>query len=153
MESWSGEGLALWRARHARLRASNNPTFRPSSTLRRMSEPTESHGPRVEVGRYARLAAARQRGLVVSAKELPHWIEREDGEWVLFVEEDARDTVLLELAAFETEEQERPSARGVLFAEKIPTLSLYVVAWVLSTCFFIPQVGSERWEERDAVLA
>ena len=118
-----------------------------------MPESTEPHGPRVEVGRYERLAAARERGLVVSAKELPHWIEREDDEWVLLVEEDARETVLRELAAFEAEEQERPSARAALFAENIPTLSLYVAAWVVSAFFFVQQVGSDRWEERGAAAS
>lgn len=118
-----------------------------------MSESTEPHGPRVEVGRYERLAAARERGLVVSAKELPHWIEREEDEWVLLVEEDARETVLRELAAFEAEEQARPAARGALIAEKIPTLSLYIAAWILSTFFFVQQVGSDRWEERGAAVS
>jgi membrane associated rhomboid family serine protease len=118
-----------------------------------MSESTEPHGSRVEVGRYLRLAAARERGLVVSAKELPHWIEREDDEWVLLVEEDAREIVLRELSAFEAEEQERPADRGVLLAEKAPTLSLYVAAWVLSAFFFVQQAGSPRWEERGAAAS
>ncbi len=118
-----------------------------------MSESTEPHSPRVEVGRYARLAAARERGLVVSARELPHWIEREDDEWVLLVEEDAHATVLRELAAFEAEEQEQTPMRSAMFAEKIPTLSLYVAAWILSAFFFVQQVGSERWEVRGAAAS
>ena len=64
--------------------------------------------PLAEVGRYRRLKTARERGLVVSAMELPHWIERVSGEFVLFVEESARDRVAAAVAEFEAEERERP---------------------------------------------
>ena len=50
--------------------------------------------PLAEVGRYRRLKAARERGLVVAAMELPHWIERGQGAWILRVEESARDRVI-----------------------------------------------------------
>ena len=113
-----------------------------------MPEPQEPHGPLIEVGRYRRLAEARERGLVVAARELPHWIEREGREWVLRVEEGAGAEVARELAAFEAEERERPVVRGVFPAEKIPTLSLYVAAWVLGTFFFVQQMLDAAWEER-----
>ena len=113
-----------------------------------MPEPQEPHGPLIEVGRYARLAEARERGLVVAARELPHWIEREGGAWVLRVEEDAGAEVARELAAFEAEERERPVVRGVFPAEKIPTLSLYVAGWVLSMFFVAQNYLGAAWEER-----
>ena len=113
-----------------------------------MPEPEEPHGPLIAVGRYGRLAVARERGLVVAARELPHWIEREGDEWVLRVEESAGEEVARELAAFELEERERPVVRGVFPAEKIPTLSLYVAGWVLSMFFVAQNYLGAAWEER-----
>ena len=113
-----------------------------------MPDSQEPHGPLIEVGRYRRLAEARERGLVVAARELPHWIEREGREWVLRVEARDEDEVTRELAAFECEERERPVARGVFPAEKIPTVSLYVAAWVLSMFFVAQNFSSPAWEER-----
>ena len=66
--------------------------------------------PLAEVGRYRRLKAARERGLVVAAMELPHWIVREDGVWLLRVEESERVRVTAALAEFEEEERTRPRA-------------------------------------------
>jgi rhomboid protease GluP len=113
-----------------------------------MPDPKEPHGPLVEVGRYARLADARERGLVVAAKELPHWIEREGEDWVLRVEEDAGEQVRRELEAFEAEERERPAMRSVFPAENIPTLSLYVAAWVMGMFFLVQNLLGPAWEER-----
>lgn len=104
--------------------------------------------PRVEVGRYARLAEARERGLVVSARELPHWIEREGQEWVLFVEEPALAVVTPELAAFEAEQRQRPVERTLLPAGKLPKFSLFVAAWVLSGFFLAQQIAPESRVER-----
>ena len=113
-----------------------------------MPEPQEPHGPLTEVGRYGRLAEARERGLVVAARELPHWIEREGEVWVLRVEEGAGAQVREELAAFEAEERARPAGRGVLPMEKVETLSLYVAAWVLGTFFFVQNMPGSAWTER-----
>lgn len=118
-----------------------------------MSEPQESHGPLIEVGRYARLAAARERALVVSARELPHWIEREGEEWVLRVEAGAVEEVRRELAAFENEERERPSAHPVFPEGKIPTLSLYVAAAVLAVFFAVQNRLGPAWEERGVAVS
>jgi membrane associated rhomboid family serine protease len=115
-----------------------------------VSDPDESHGSLAEVGRYQRLAAARERGLVMAARELPHWLKREGREWVLYVEEEAQEAALRELAAFEAEEEQRPPARPVLFAEKIPALSLFVAGWVLSAFFFAQRISPPSWEERGA---
>ena len=113
-----------------------------------MPEPEEPHGPLIAVGRYRRLAVARERGLVVAARELPYWIEREVDEWVLRVEENAGEEVARELAAFEAEERARTATRRVFPADKIPTLSLYVAAWVLGTFFFAQKMLGATWEER-----
>ena len=67
--------------------------------------------PLADVGRYRRLKAARERGLVVAAMELPHWIVREDGAWLLRVEENDRERVAAALAEFEEEERTRPRAQ------------------------------------------
>ena len=67
----------------------------------------ETSAPRAEVGRFRRLKTARERGLVIAAMDLPHWIERDDGAWVLFVEENAREQAAAALVEFETEEQTR----------------------------------------------
>ena len=75
-----------------------------------MTDEDQPTTPLAEVGRYRRLKAARERGLVVSAMELPHWIEREHDAWVLRVEEGARECVAAALAEFEEEERTRPRA-------------------------------------------
>jgi len=113
-----------------------------------MPDPEEPRAPLVEVGRYARLAEARERGLVAAARELPHWIEREGDEWVLRVEEGASEQVRRELEAFEGEERERPAGQTVLPEEKIPTLSLYVAAWVMSMFFVAQNSLGPAWVER-----
>jgi len=102
----------------------------------------------VEVGRYTRLTEARERGLVVSALELAHWIEREGDEWVLQVEESAGEEVRRELAVFETEQEEPAVPRELLPAVEWPKFSLFVAAWVLSGFFFAQQVAPEAWEDR-----
>ena len=68
---------------------------------------SEAPAPRAAVARFRRLKAARERGLVIAAMDLPHWIEREKGEWVVFVEESAREQAAAALAEFEAEEQAR----------------------------------------------
>lgn len=118
-----------------------------------MSESPESPLPRVEVGRYARLAEARERGLVVSALELPHWIEREGEDWRLLVEEGAVEQVERELADFENEQTERTEEREVAAPGEFPKLSLFVAAWVMSGFFFAQHVVSEATEDRGVAEA
>lgn len=118
-----------------------------------MSEPQEPHGPLIEAGRYARLAAARERALVVSARGLPHWIEREGDEWVLWVEAGSEDEVRRELAAYENEERERPAARAVFPEGKIPMFSLYVAAAVLAGFFVLQNRLGPAWEERGVAVS
>lgn len=115
-----------------------------------MPETAESSGPFADVGRYARLSEARERGLVVAARELPHWIVRDGDAWVLRVEERSRALVLQELAAFEAEERARPPAAPEAPVEKLRTGSLYVAGWLLGMSFLAQQLGGEPWLERGA---
>ena len=100
----------------------------------------EASAPRAEVGRFPRLKAARERGLVVAAMDLPYWIEREDGAWVLFVEENARGQVAAALAEFEAEEQARVHVQKPepLVIPKL-ALALTLVAMVI---FYRMQTGA-----------
>jgi len=100
----------------------------------------EASAPRAEVGRFPRLKAARERGLVVAAMDLPYWIEREDGAWVLFVEENARGQAAAALAEFEAEEQARVHVQKPepLVIPKL-ALALTLVAMVI---FYRMQTGA-----------
>ena len=100
----------------------------------------EASAPRAEVGRFRRLKAARERGLVVAAMDLPYWIEREDGAWVLFVEESARGQAAAALAEFEAEEQARVHVQKPepLVIPKL-ALALTLVAMVI---FYRMQTGA-----------
>ena len=100
----------------------------------------EASAPRAEVGRFRRLKAARERGLVVAAMDLPYWIEREDGTWVLFVEENAHGQAAAALAEFEAEEQARVHVQKPepLVIPKL-ALALTLVAMVI---FYRMQTGA-----------
>jgi membrane associated rhomboid family serine protease len=113
-----------------------------------MSEWPDSELPLVEAGRYSRLPAARERGLVVAALGLPYAIKRDRREWVLEVEERSLEAVRKELAAYESEESERPPARTLLPAGEIPTFSLFLGGWVLGTFFLVQQLAGVRWLEQ-----
>lgn len=113
-----------------------------------MSEELDSGLPLFEAGRYAKLAAARERGLVVAALGLPYAIKRDGRDWVLQVEERSLGAVSKELAAFESEESERPPARTLLPAGKVPTLALFFGGWVMVTSFLVQQLAGPRWLER-----
>ena len=110
----------------------------------------EPHAPLAEVGRYPRLAEARERALVVAARDLAHWIEREGEEWVLRVEEPVSAEVVRELALFEAEQRARPVPSALLPVGKVETLSLYVAGWLLSAFFFTQCQLGDWWVERGA---
>ena len=111
--------------------------------------------PLAEVGRYRRLKAARERGLVVAAMELPHWIVREDGAWLLRVEEGERERVAVALAEFEEEERTRPRAAK---AEPlvIPKLALAVTLLAMVILYrlqaVVPPALAERGVAADAKI-
>jgi rhomboid protease GluP len=119
-----------------------------------MTDHPPSELPLVDVGRYARLSQARERALVVSAMELPHWIVRDGSGFVLRVEAAARDAVAQELEKFETEQAHRAAAFVPEKAlPKIETLSLYVAAWFLSACWLAQNLMPPRWEERGEAIS
>ena len=63
--------------------------------------------PLAEIGQYARLQDARDRGLVIAAMDRPHWIVRRGREYVLCVEEVDRGRASAAVADYEREEQSR----------------------------------------------
>lgn len=112
--------------------------------------------PLAEVGRYRRLADARERSLVVAARQLPYWIERQKQDWVLLVEPAHEALIVQELAAFEAEEKARPAPRPVA-PLRIPWVPLFVAGWVITLFFGIQSHFGEAWLERgvarsDAIL-
>ncbi|HSI11624.1 MAG TPA: rhomboid family intramembrane serine protease [Chthoniobacter sp.] len=113
-----------------------------------MSDETDRDLPMIEAGRYAKLAAARERGLVVAALGRPYEIKREARAWVLLVEEESIEAVRQELAAFESEEKERPPARTLLPAGKFATFPLFLGGWVLATFFLVQQLAGKHWLEQ-----
>src|SRR4051812_10975502 len=113
-----------------------------------MSDEPDRDLPMVEAGRYAKLAAARERGLVVAAQGLPYEIKREARAWVLLVGEESMEAVRRELAAFESEERERPAARTLLPGGKFATFPIFLGGWVLATFFLVQQLAGKRWLEQ-----
>ncbi len=105
--------------------------------------------PLVEAGRYPRLSEARERGLVVSAMERPHWVQREGADFILRVDSGDLDAVRAELETYEAERRECPLPPA---AEPPPepfeTLSLYVAAWLMSACWFAQNSLPPGWAER-----
>jgi len=112
------------------------------------------HQPLVDAGRYERLSQARERGLVVAAMDLPHWIVREGPDFILRVEMGAAEAVAQELAIFESERraQGAPPELEVGVGE-IETLSLYVAAWVVSAFWLAQNLLPEWWSERGTAVS
>ena len=133
------------------MQSHRSPASHPSHQP--MSEPPDDHIPLVEVGRYSDLAVARERALVAEACQVGHRLDREGDEWVLLVDVPARAAVLRELALFEAEQLRRPVELASAPVGKVETLSLYVVAWLLGTCFFLQNIGPAEWIERGAADA
>lgn len=114
---------------------------------------SESHSNLVEVGRYQRLSQARERGLVVSAMELPHWIERDGDFFVLRVEEQAHRVVARELEKFEAEHREDEKGRPINPPGKIGTLSLFLAAWLMSGFWLAQNLLPESWTDAGAAVS
>ena len=103
--------------------------------------------PLAEIGRYRRLKTARERGLVVAAMELPHWIEREYGEYVLFVEETERDRAAAAVAEFEAEERAKPRAAR-LEPLKIPKFAVAMTLVAMIIFYRLQMIAPTRLIER-----
>ncbi len=115
--------------------------------MRAMNPDEEHPGPLADVGHYRRLKAARERGLVVAAMELPYWIERESGAWVLRVEENERERVSVALAEFEDEERSRPRAQKPEPLE-IPKFALFATLAAMVLFYRLQNVASTDLIER-----
>ena len=98
--------------------------------------------PLAEVGRYARLADARERGLVVAAMELPHWVVREGREYALRVEEAARERVSAALVEYESDERARTSPRE-MEPLRVPKFALMLLLLAMAGCYRV-QMGLSR---------
>ncbi len=118
-----------------------------------MPEDSPPDLPLVEVGRYARLSQAKERALVVSAMELPHWIVREGRAFTLRVEPPAQAQVAQELEKFEIEQTQRVISVEEPPLPKIETLSLYVAAWFLGTCWFAQNVMPPGWQAKGEAVS
>ena len=123
--------------------------------LRTANMPDEppSDLPLTDVGRYERLSQAKERALVVSAMELPHWIVRDGRSFVLRVEPPARVLVLEELEKFEHEQAQHVPLDDAKPLPAIQTLSLYVATWFLSTCWFVQNVMPDSWQEKGEAVS
>src|SRR5688572_197124 len=99
----------------------------------------------VTVGAYERLSDARERGLVVAAMDLPHWVVREGRWFTLRVEERARDAVMHELGKFEAELSSRPPAPAVATPIRFRSAALFLAAWVFAAFWLVQNVVGEKW--------
>ncbi len=103
--------------------------------------------PLAEAGRYARLSAARERGLVVAAMELPHWVARHGRGYVLMVEESARERVLAALVEYEAEESARTTAPK-LEPLRIPKIAVAALLGAMVLCYRVQTLLPARLVER-----
>lgn len=110
-------------------------------------EEDEPAAPLMEIGRYRRLKTARDHGLVVAAMELPHWIEREGREYVLLVEEPAREQAAAAVAEFAKEERERPR-KPPLEPLKIPKTAVLAVLVTMAVCYRLQMIAPPALVER-----
>lgn len=90
--------------------------------------------PLAPLARYAKFSDAQERGLVAAALDRAYWVEREGEDYVLYVEERAREEIARELERFEAERAERIAALAQAAARPLPkieTRSLYIAAWIM----------------------
>ncbi|MDB6154433.1 MAG: hypothetical protein JWL90_2886 [Chthoniobacteraceae bacterium] len=106
----------------------------------------------VEVGRYERLSQARERGLVLSAMGVPHWIVRDKPDFVLRVEVVHQEKSAVELEKYEIEAKQRPVVAEPVW-EKLSTVSLYVAAWIMGSFWFLQNYRPAWMEHGQAVSA
>jgi membrane associated rhomboid family serine protease len=100
-----------------------------------------------EVGRYAKFSQAQERGLVAAALEIPYWVIRKGGNFVLYVEPANEERVEEELNKFETEFAERQSQQSVpeVALPKLEALPLFVGACVMSMFWAAQNLVPETW--------
>lgn len=96
-----------------------------------------------ELGRYPRLQDARDRGLVVTSMDLPHWIVRHGKEYAVCVELGSRERVLAALAEYEAEESSRVEER-VIEPLKIPKFAVLMTLLVMAGLYAFQTSFAER---------
>src|SRR5581483_10596026 len=102
----------------------------------------------VEIARFSRVADAHQQALALAAKSLVYLIEREGDEWVLKVEEQAREAALAEIESVQAEDSQRIQAPPAVTLEKIPPLSLFLFVNFMGLAFLLQQSFGDWWMER-----
>jgi len=106
----------------------------------------ESGEAMAEAGRYARLAEANERALVILSMGHGYWLFKDGAQFVLCVESRHKAAVARELDKFEMENRSPwPSARAEFL---IPPLSLFVFSWVMTLFFLLQQRDPDWWVER-----
>jgi rhomboid protease GluP len=93
----------------------------------------------VELARYPRLQDARERGLVVTTMDLPHWIVRHGREYALCVESRNRERVLAAIAEFEADERSRGEERK-LEPFQIPKFAVLITVLIMGALYRV-QIG------------
>ncbi len=100
-----------------------------------------------EMARYPRLQDARERGLVVTTMDLPHWIVRHGKEYALCVEEAQRERVQAALDEFEADEKTRTEERKVE-PLVIPKAAVAFTALSMIALYFVQVDAAPVWIER-----
>ena len=100
-----------------------------------------------ELARFARLQDARERGLVVTTMDLPHWIVRHGKEYALCVEVENRERVQTALAEFEADE----NARAIECKTEpfhVPKLAVALTAFAMTALYQMQLEMPEHLVER-----
>ena len=100
-----------------------------------------------EMARFSRLQDARERGLVVTTMDLPHWIVRHGKEYALCVEEAQRERVRAALEEFEADETTRTEERKVE-PLVIPKAAVAFTALAMVALYFVQIGAAPKWIDR-----
>ena len=112
-----------------------------------MSRSPSPESPLVEVGRYPRLADAREHVLALAAQDLAYIIERDGDDWLLQVEEAARVAAERELATMVSEEQAQRTRPPVREIPKLQPLPLFAILWMMAGMFFLQNMMGPQWTD------
>lgn len=117
-----------------------------------LDDPPDDQRPLVEVGRFETLSQAREHGLVLAAMGIAHWVFHEGREFVLKVEEPAREQAREELAKYQAEP---PHAQVIdpLPESKTSYLSLWIVAWLMGGFWFLQNLMPAAWLSRGEIAS
>jgi rhomboid protease GluP len=99
--------------------------------------------PLSEVGRYPRLQDARERGLVVTTMDLPHWIVRHGREYALCVEPANLERAAAAIADYEADEKGRAAELAVP-PLSIPKFAVCMTLLVMVALYWFQVSNYER---------